>query len=246
MSRYGQYCPVAAALDMLGDRWTLLIVRDLLSGSQHFNELARGLPRMSRTLLTKRLRYLEAAGIVQKRGLEASNKTEYSLTEAGAAIEPIVSSLLVWGATWAFENPDPEDLDPLLLMWWMRRRVRAERLPQSRTVVQFDFHGKKESYWLILKRSDTSVCLTRPKFDIDLWVRADLSAFFQVWLGRLAFENAVKDNLIELRSIPSLERSFPEWFAWSPAAEVVRVASGKDRSFRSSANELDMRHTVKL
>lgn len=210
---------------MLGERWTLLIIRDLLSGEQHFNELARGLPRLSRTLLAKRLRYLEGAGLVRRREGVDGTKTLYGLTEAGEAVRPVVESLLVWGATWAFEEPDPEDLDPLLLMWWMRRRVRSETLPPERTVGQFDFRGRKERYWLVLKRSDTSVCLTRPRFDIDLWVEADLSAFFQVWLGRLAFADASRDGLIEVRATPSLERAFPEWFAWSPAAEVVRAVA---------------------
>ncbi|HLU83380.1 MAG TPA: helix-turn-helix domain-containing protein [Trueperaceae bacterium] len=225
MSRFGQYCPVAAALDVLGERWTLLIVRDLLDGPLHFNEMARGLPRMSRTLLAKRLQYLEGLGLIERCTLAHGNKTEYALTEAGASVRPVVESLLVWGATWAFDQPDPDDLDPLLLMWWMRRRVRAERLPALRTVVQFGFNGIKESYWLVLKRSDVSVCLTRPPFDVDLWVTADLAAFFKVWLGRTEFGDAVQDGSIELLGDPNLERAFPTWFAWSPAASVVRAVA---------------------
>jgi len=225
MSRFGQYCPVAAALDILGERWTLLIIRDLLGGPLHFNELARGLPRMSRTLLAKRLHHLEGLGLVDRRDSVGSHKTEYALTEAGESVRPVVEAMLVWGATWAFDEPDPEDLDPLLLMWWMRRRVRAERLPAERTVVQFGFRGVKERYWLVLKRSDVSVCLTRPPFDIDLWVSADLAAFFNVWLGRIEFTDAVHDGSIELRTDPALERAFPTWFAWSPAAAVVRAVA---------------------
>lgn len=222
MQRYGQYCPVAAALDLLGDRWTLLIVRDLLTGDQHFNELARGLPRLSRTLLVKRLRSLVGAGIVEHRRVD-DGRTIYALTESGEAIRPVVAALLVWGATWAFETPQAADLDPLLLMWWMRRRVRADQLPMERVVIEFAFDGRDERYWLVVRAEDTSVCLTRPAFDVDLQVEADLSAFFEVWLGTRPFWDAAAEGLIRLVGAPSLERSFPDWFEWSPAAEVVRT-----------------------
>lgn len=223
MSRFGQYCPVAASLDMLGDRWTLLIIRDLLDEPRYFNDLARGLPRLSRTLLNKRLQYLEKNNLVTKTKLENSNKVNYRLTPAGEATRPIIESLLVWGASWAFEAPDPEDLDPLLLMWWMKRRVKSDQLPEKRTVVQFDFFQRKESYWLVLLPSDTSVCLSKPKFDINLWVKADLACFFQVWLGKLTFSEALEAKTIQLYSLPQLEIAFPTWFAWSPAAEVVKA-----------------------
>ncbi len=221
MQRYGQYCPVAAALDLLGDRWTLLIVRDLLTGDMHFNELSRGLPRLSRTLLVKRLRFLEEVGVARRSPAE-EGRTVYGLTAAGEAVRPIVEALLVWGATWAFETPEPEDLDPLLLMWWMRRRVRTDQLPDDRVVIEFAFHGRDERYWLVLQREDVSVCLTPPGFDVDLWIEADLSSFFQVWLGRLDFVAAEAKGLVRVRGAPALERSFPRWFDWSPAAEGVR------------------------
>ena len=223
MTKYGQYCPVTRALELLGERWTLLIVRDLLFDTHHFNELARGLPKLSRGLLAKRLRGLEAAGLVER--TVTPQGSAYRLTDAGEATRPIVEALVVWGADWALEQPMPDELDPILLMWWLQRRVNRETLPGERTVVKFDFYGDAKSYWLILEQRDVSVCFTPPDFDVNVWVGADLSAFYQVWLGKMSFTEAAATGLIEVKSLPALERAFPNWFAWSPAAEAVRAAA---------------------
>ncbi len=224
MTKYGQFCPVTRSLEILGERWTLLIVRDLVTGVRHFNELSRGLPKLSRGLLAKRLRHLEEMGLVERVVL-GDRQTEYRLTDAGEATRPIVEALIAWGAHWALEQPMSDELDPVLLMWWLRRRVLAEALPLERVVVQFDFHGDPKSYWLVLERRDVSVCFTPPNFDVNVWVIADLSSFYQVWLGKLPFAGAVEKGSIEVKSLPALERAFPGWFAWSPAAEAVRAAT---------------------
>src|SRR5688572_28386605 len=126
MSKYGQYCPVAKALEILGERWTLLIVRDLLIGTRHFNELERGLPGISRALLSSRLRQLQQAGVIEKRLTESGRKTtEYQLTQAGYEVVNVLESLMTWGTMWAFGEPTPEELDPVLLMWWMRKRINV-------------------------------------------------------------------------------------------------------------------------
>ncbi len=229
MTKYGQFCPVTRALELLGERWTLLILRDLLHDVHHFNELSRGLPRLSRGLLAKRLRQLEEAGLLEREG--DGNQTEYHLTEAGEATRPIVHALLIWGAEHALEQPMPDELDPVLLMWWLRRRVRAEALPPERTVVQFDFRGDPRSYWLILDQRDVSVCFDPPDFAVDVWVEADLSAFYQVWLGQVPFEIASEKGLVEVWALPALERAFPSWFAWSPAAEAVRAVTHAGSSY---------------
>ena len=227
MHKYGQYCPVAMATEILGDRWTLLIVRDLLSGPRHFNDLERGLPGISRSLLSSRLRRLEQTGVVEKASHGKGRKTEYALTPAGSELHGIINGLMVWGAKWAFGEPTEEQLDPVLLMWWMRDRIRRDRLPPERVVLQFDFqHRKKETYWLVLTREDVSVCLTHPGFEIDLLITADLSAFLQVWLGRMRYSGARRAGKIELDGPPGYIRSFPDWLAWSLAAPAVRAVSG--------------------
>lgn len=225
MYRYGQYCPVASAVEILGDRWTLLIVRDLLTGTRHFNDLERGLPGISRALLSERLRRLQAAGIVEKRATGAGRRTEYSLTAAGRDLQPVILSLTEWGSQWAFGDPRPEQLDPVLMLWWMRGRVRLDQLPQPRVVIQFNFHGAQTgSYWLLLAADDVSLCLTPPGFEIDVIVSADLESWFRLWLGRLTYAEALRGGQVCVEAAPRLARAFPRWFAWSPAAPIVSAA----------------------
>ncbi len=226
MNQYGQYCPVAMATEILGDRWTLLIVRDLLSGVRHFNDLERGLPGISRGLLSDRLRRLQRTGVLEKHSHGKGRKTEYRLTPAGKDLTTVVNALTVWGARWAFDEPTEEQLDPILLLWWMRNRVCQDRLNQDRVVIQFDFqHRKTETYWLILTPDDASVCLTDPGFDTDVLVTAKLAVFFQVWLGRISYHEALETEAVQVDAIPALAREFPNWFAWSLAAPAVREAT---------------------
>ncbi len=227
MYKYGQYCPIAKAVEILGDRWTLLIVRDLLTGTCHFNDLERGLPGISRGLLAERLRRLERLEIVEKVYLENSRqRTAYYLTPAGKELQTVINALLIWGARWAFEEPQEKDLDPVLLMWWMRDRVRLERLPEQQVVVRFDFTGAKcETFWLLLNKEDVSICLTNPGFDLDLLVTADLATFFQIWLGRISFGEALRDSRVEIDGIPALAEALPGWLAYSLAAPAVRAAA---------------------
>jgi hypothetical protein len=147
------------------------------------------------------------------------------LTAAGEELRTVIGSLLTWGARWAFNNPEPGDLDPILLLWWMRSRIRVDRLPQQRVVVQFDFKGAvEESYWLLLTKDDVSVCLTYPGFELDVLITADLATFFQIWLGKTDFYEACQEGLVAIDAIPALAEAFPKWFAYSPAAETVRAA----------------------
>lgn len=228
MHSYGQYCPVARAVEILGDKWTLLIVRDLVHGVQHFNGLARGLPRLSRGLLSQRLRALQEAGILEPHPPRSGLRHEYRLTPAGQQLRPVIDALLEWGASWALSEPEASELDPVLLMWWMQRRVCAERLPEQRVVVQFDFpEDPRRSYWLVLTRGDVSVCFTPPDFETDVWVRTPLGTLYEIWLGRIPFDSAAARGLIDVRALPALESDFPRWFLWSPAAETVRARSAR-------------------
>jgi DNA-binding HxlR family transcriptional regulator len=226
MSKYGQYCPVAKSLEILGDHWTLLIIRDMLTGTTHFNDLERGLPGISRALLATRLKQLQRAGVIAKRLTDSGrNSTEYQLTQAGQELLPVVMSLRTWGEAWAFGEPTPEELDPVLLMWWMRNRVSRERLPAHRVVVQFDFHGVAVvSFWMILTTHDASICLTDPGYEINVLVSADLAALFKLWAGRISYQEALRDYEVSVEGIPSLIYAFPNWFGWSAAAPAVSSA----------------------
>ena len=139
MFSYDQYCPVAHATEILGDRWTLLIVREMLGGASGFNELQRGLPGISRSVLTDRMRALERAEVIARRTGPKGRTLEYRLTPAGRDLQPVVQAIGEWGATWSFTEPRPEELDPSLLIVWMARHADRQRLPPNRTVVQFDF-----------------------------------------------------------------------------------------------------------
>lgn len=225
MWKYGQYCPFAHALEILGERWTLLIIRDMMQGTKHFNDLERGLPGISRGLLANRLQLLERVGVIEKRTKPGRRSTEYHLTEAGYALENAIEALTIWGAQWAFGDPAPEELNSGLLMWWVYRGVKTDCLPSKRVVVQFNFYGaERASYWLVLNPQEVNLCLTDPGFETNLLVRADLATFFKVWAGRMDYREALEEEKVRIDGLPSLARAFPDWFKWSAAAPEVRNA----------------------
>jgi DNA-binding HxlR family transcriptional regulator len=223
MPEYNQYCPVARATEVFADRWTPLIVRELLAGSRHFNDLERGLPGISRSLLTSRLRRLEDAGVITRSTIRR-NAVDYELTEAGRDLQRVIDMLGAWGARWAFGDPRPEELDPVLLLWRMHRRIHVARLPAGRTTLEFDFTGRRgRRLWLVLDRREASVCLRPPGFRPQLVVRADLSVFYRVWLGALDYATAHRDGRITVDGPPTLARALPTWFKWSPMSRWVRA-----------------------
>jgi DNA-binding HxlR family transcriptional regulator len=224
MAEYHQYCPVARATEVLADRWTPLIIRELLNGCRHFNDLERGLPGISRSLLATRLRRLEEGGVVSRSKIGA-RRVDYELTEAGHDLQRVIDTLGAWGARWAFGEPRPRELDPVLLLWRMHRRVSLERLPPGRTIVELDFTGRGgRRLWLVLERQETSVCLRPPGFRPQLIVRAELSLFYRVWLGVVDYAAARREGRITIDGPPALARAFPGWFKWSPMARWVRAA----------------------
>lgn len=217
MYKYGQFCPIAAACEIFAERWTPLVLRELISGSRHFNELKRGLPLMSRTLLAQRLRELETAGIVERIPKDRGRGFEYRLSRAGEALRPIVMQLGEWGQRWVYTHVSKDDLDPSLLMWDMHRRINADALPDRRVVVQFEYsrlpRGTKgmKHWWLILQRDDVELCLKDPGHDVDLCISADLYAMTQVWVGERTLQDAQRAGLVTLQGAPSLVRAFPSW-----------------------------------
>ncbi len=222
MTSYRQYCPVAKTHEILGGRWTILIVRELLAGQDTFNAIARGLPGIPRSILSERLRYLERKGVVAREAV-ATRRQRYELTEAGRGLKPIVHAMGGWGARWLLEQPHEDELDPGLLLWRMQNRLNTAALPAGRVVIHFEFRiGPKGRFWFVVDDARGSVCLTDPGFDVDLFVTADLSAFYEVWLGRRSLRSAVDTGAIRIEGSPSLERSFGEWFLWSPMARFVR------------------------
>lgn len=214
-NRYGQYCPIARSLDVLGERWTLMILRDMLVGATRFNDLARGLPRLSRGLLTKRLRQLEAAGLVER------VDGNYVLTDAGRQLEPIVFALGEWGARWTFGPPRADELDAELLVWWMHKRLDTSALPAGRSVISLTFRDDPRPFWIVVESGEPSVCLTDPGYEVDVWVKSDLPTLYDVWLGRLPVRAAVREDRLAFIGATALTRRMPDVFQLSPVADLV-------------------------
>ena len=233
MHLYGQYCPVARAAEIFGDRWTVLILRELLADIAHFNELERGLPGVSRSLLAERLGRLVRTGLLERREPGGRGKAvEYRLTAAGRALQPVIDAMGAWGARFAFGEPRPDELDPVVLLWWMRRRVGFDRLPRGRVVIGFAFPGARPPRsWLVLRQRsrEASICLKHPGFDADVVVAGDIAAIYRVWLGREPLGAALRRDAVRLEGAPADVRGFPRWFTWSPMAEAVRAALPRGR-----------------
>jgi DNA-binding HxlR family transcriptional regulator len=228
MSAYGQFCPVAKAAEIVAERWTPLVLRELLCGSRRFADLHRGMPLMSRALLVQRLQQLEHAGIVRSTPKTRGRGREYALTPAGEELRPVIEQLGEWGQRWARSQLRREDLDPGLLMWDIHRRLNLDRLPERRVVVRFDFRGVPRAsrcpttWWLILQRPEVDLCLKDPGFEEDLAVNADVAALTRVWMGDVRLADAMRQGLISLDGLPMYRRAFPTWLALSSFAPVPR------------------------
>ncbi|TRW45740.1 winged helix-turn-helix transcriptional regulator [Georgenia yuyongxinii] len=225
MRSYGQYCPVARAAEVLGDRWTVLIVRELTFGVDRFNELQRCLPGISRSVLAERLRHLERLGLIERTEHLTAPHVTYSLTPAGQDLRPVLRSLGEWAARWAFGDPDPRELDPDLLMRWISRHVAAADLPARRVVLEFQVTARRpRRYWLLLESAEVSLCLRDPGFDTDVTVTAEVGALYDVYLGRRTLRAVMRDDLVTLTGPLPLVRAFPQWFTWSDFAPTIAAA----------------------
>lgn len=219
---YHQFCPVAKAMELLDERWTLLVVRELASGSEHFNELRRGLPRMSPSLLSKRLHQLTRAGVVERR-VEGTD-VRYVLTQAGKELQPVVEALGGWGVRWIGELGD-EDLDPQLLLWDMHRHVDSSVVPDGRTVVRFRFPdaaATARDWWLVINRDEVDVCDADPGHDVAVTVTASLRSMVRIWRGDMSWSEGLRSGAVEVEGPERLRRSVPGWFTLSVFAGVPR------------------------
>lgn len=221
MRGYGQFCPVAKGAEVFAERWTPLVLRELLCGSTHFSDLHRGVPLMSRTLLSTRLKQLEEIGVV-KRTLGARGP-EYHLTEAGREFAPIVEHLGEWGQRWFRSKFGNEELDVTLLMWDMRRNVKSDAFPPERISVRFNFSDQpasKRMWWLVSDHGEVDLCATNPGFEVALFVTTDLRTMCRVWLGDLPVRGAVNSGQIELDGSRELRRRFERWLGLSGFAGI--------------------------
>jgi DNA-binding HxlR family transcriptional regulator len=218
MRGYGQFCAIAQAAEVLTERWTPLVLRELaLTGSRRFNDIQRGVPLMSSSLLSKRLRQLERAGIIERRQRLDGRGSEYHLTPAGEELRPVFAQLGVWSERWLRRPIFEETPDTGLLMWWVRTTVKADVLPAGRSVIHFRFRGAPEklrNFWLVLPEAD--LCLSDPGFGVDITVSSDPKTITAVWMGDLGLAEALSGGAIELEGSRQLVRSFPKWFGLHP------------------------------
>ena len=226
---YGQFCPVAMAAEVVCTRWTALILRELLCGTTRFNDLRRGVPLMSPTLLSKRLKELEEVGVITPVPTGQPGVVEYKLTEAGEELRPVVMSLGIWGQRWVESSLSLKNLDPSLLMWDMRRNLDLTPLPPKRTTINFMFPeltSTKRSWWLVIDGGKVDLCLTSPGFDIDLYVKSSLRSMTAVWMGMTTIKKEMDAGNIELIGDKQIAETMQRWLGLSPfAKEKSRVAA---------------------
>lgn len=225
---YKQFCPLAMAAEVLCTRWTMVLMRELMAGSTRFNDLRRGVPKMSPTLLSQRLKELEQSGIVQRRALQSEKGVfEYQLTEAGRDIGPVVEAMGFWGQKWVESELSLKNLDPSLLMWDMRRNLNPEPLPKTRTVIQFlysDLPSTKSHWWLVIEPTgDVDLCWSDPGFDVDLYVTTDLRTMTAIWMGLTTVDR--ERRKIEFSGARSIASSMQVWLGLSPFAVIEKRAS---------------------
>ncbi|MGX9426682.1 MULTISPECIES: winged helix-turn-helix transcriptional regulator [Bradyrhizobium] len=214
------------AAEIVCNRWTVLVLRELLCGTTRFNDLRRGVPRMSPSLLSKRLKELEVAGLISVTPSGQSGVMDYRPTQAGEDLREVIMSLGFWAQRWVESSLSLKNLDPSLLMWDMRRNLRPEPLPRRRCTINFiypELSGERKSWWLVIDGVTVDLCLTDPGYEVDLYVTCPLRTMTAVWMGIATLEREVANGGIELTGDKAIARSMQQWLGLSPFAKGVRA-----------------------
>ncbi len=227
---YKQFCPVAMAADILCSRWTLVLLREMVAGSTRFNDLRRGVPRMSPALLSKRLKDLETAGIVTRSPVAGeSDLYEYRLTQSGQDLAPIIETVGVWGQKWIETEASLANLDPNLLMWDMRRNINPEPMPRRRSTIQVIFKDLQEArrkWWLVVEPDkEVDLCSVDPEFDVDLFLSTDLRTMTEIWMGYITVARAKEQQRLVMTGDRRLEAAIGSWLKLSPFAKVDKLVA---------------------
>jgi len=223
MKGYGQFCPIAKACEALGERWTLLLLRELLCGSHRYNDFKRGLPLISPTMLSQRLNVLQERGLIEHKRSSDQKNREYHLTQAGRELEPIVMGLGEWGARWVRSQMTDDDLSVELLMWDMRRTINSSALPPGRTVLHFDFNDLDKNYrnwWMLAEDGEIDLCVDDPGFDADIFFNSDLKTMTQLWLGDTTISRAQASGKLNISGSSRLTKNIPEWLMFSGFSNI--------------------------
>jgi len=235
--RYGQFCPVAKATELVGERWTFLIIRELLMGGRRFSELQRGLGGISPALLTARLKMFEAEGLVVRRKIPGQRGFEYFPTKVCEALLPVIVALGEWGLLWARHTLSADDFDPELLMFYLERSVDPAALPGRETVIQFRFLDLKDQckWWLIVNGEKTQLCLVDPGRDVDVWISTTVHTMHDVWMGDRSYGSAIDEGELVIEGDPAITRRMSTWMRPSVFHDSRRAPV--PRQLRSAARE---------
>jgi DNA-binding HxlR family transcriptional regulator len=222
MVDYGQFCPVAKATELIGERWTILIIRELVLGTHRFSDFQRALSRISPALLTKRLKDLEKAGILIRKTQQGRRGYQYFLTPAGRQLSPIIEHLATWGMRWARGQLTDEELDVEFLMWEVQRRLDTTALADGETVLCFIFEELTQfkSWWIVVSDNDVDLCTKNPGKDVDLYISSTVRSMVEIWEGDLEIHSALRKQLIKTNGNRQLARTLPEWFGICLYADV--------------------------
>lgn len=221
MRGYGQFCPIAKASEVLGERWTHLVIRELGVGSETFNDLRKGVPLMSPSLLSTRLKSLEKAGVVQRD--EEESHVRYHLTKAGEELMPLILQLGTWGHRWVRSDLSNDDLDPGLLIWDMHRGLNTEYFTAERTVLKIEFTDmipRKRFWWLVIRGGDVDVCMKDPGYEVDLLISANLRTLTAVWMGDTTIMKTLREKLVSVTGSSALRKNIAAWLGSSYYADV--------------------------
>jgi DNA-binding HxlR family transcriptional regulator len=223
---YGQFCPVAMAAEILCTRWTMVVLRELMAGSTRFNELRRGVPRMSPALLSQRLKELEQAGLIMRRPVRGEPGTlDYRLTEAGDDLKPVIEAFGRWGQRWVSSELSLTKLDVSLLMWDMRRNLDPRPLPRRRSTISFQYPelpAAQRNWWLLVDPgAGVDLCSIDPGFDVDLYVATDLRTMTAIWMGLETVRQAVSGRRLKITGDRKLTADIQTWLGLSPFARAA-------------------------
>lgn len=213
--QYKQFCPIAKASELLGDKWTFLVIRELISGGHRFNELQRGLGHISPSLLSSRLRQLEDEGIIERKKIKGQQGYEYYLTQPGKEVLPIINELGRWGMKWARDQIDDEELDIELLMLHLARSVNPEKLTGNESIIHFKFNDLKklQDWWIIVKGQEVDVCLEDPGKEVDVWLTTDVRTMMEVWMGDRSYQSAIKQDKLKIVGPTSMTKNISKWMS---------------------------------
>jgi DNA-binding HxlR family transcriptional regulator len=222
---YGQFCPIAKATEILGEKWTILIERELIMGARRFNELQRGLGDISPALLAARLKSLEAQGMVVRRRISGQRSFEYLPTEACTALMPSLMALGEWGLLWARHNLVDADLDVDFLMFYLERSIDPDKLIGDHSVLRFRFRdlAQQQDFWLLVKGGTVDLCVVDPGKDVDVYFFCTLRTMHDVWMGDRSYEAAIRSGDLVVEGDPALLRNIKAWLRPSVFGDAARA-----------------------